>query len=133
MRGIDFCIRQDYPTLDFMRDNFRGECEPFGIFVDDEIAEPIKNRPDIVLNGACKAMMEYDGYTVSRVFVRHNSQAAINASDYAMVTIDAFDNARIVVATSGENAQVIVNMYGCAQIECIGVGIKVRYTNKKTY
>lgn len=133
VRGIDFCIQRDYPTLDFMRDHFRGECEPYGVFVDDEVAEPIKNRPDVVLNGDCKAVMEYDGYTVSRVFIRHNGQAAINVSDHAMVTIDAFDNAKLVVAASGENAQIMVNIYGDAQVECIGLGIKVKSTNKKTY
>lgn len=132
IKGIDFCISEDYPTLDFIRSNFKGKCEPYGAFVDDEISER-KNAPDTVLNGFCKAMLEYDGYSVSRAFIRHDSQVAINASDYAMVTIDAFDNANLVVATAGQDAQVFVNLYGNAQAECIGAGIQVKRLNKKTY
>lgn len=132
IKGIDFCISEDYPTLEFIRDNFRGKCEPFGAFVDDEISER-KNAPDTVLNGVCKAMLDYDSYSVSRIYIRHNSQAAINVSDHAIVTIDAFDNSNLIVATAGEDAQVLVNLYGGAQVECIGVGIQVKKMNKKTY
>lgn len=133
IRGIDFCISENYPTLEFIRDNFRGKCEQYGAFVDDEIKDR-KNAPDTVLNGDCKAMMEYDGFTVSRVFVRHNSQAAIIASGNAMVTIDAFDSSILAVATAGSNnAQVYVNLYGNAQVECIGMNIHVKKMNKETY
>lgn len=132
IRGIDFCISEDYPTLEFIRANFKGKCEPYGAFVDDEI-EMRKNAPDTVLNGECKAMLEYDGFSVSRIFIRHDSQAAVNVADHAMVTIDAFDNSRLIVASAGKNAQVLVNLYGGAQVECIGVGIQVKKMNKKTY
>ena len=37
IRGIDFCIKHDYPTLEFMRENFKGKSEPYGGYVDDEI------------------------------------------------------------------------------------------------
>lgn len=118
--------------MEFIRANFKGKCEPYGAFVDDEI-EMRKNAPDTVLNGECKAMLEYDGFSVSRIFIRHDSQAAVNVADHAMVTIDAFDNSRLIVASAGKNAQVLVNLYGGAQVECIGVGIQVKKMNKKTY
>jgi hypothetical protein len=132
IKGIDFCISENYPTIEFMRANFKGKCEQYGAFVDDEI-ESRKNAPDTVLNGDCKAMLEYDGFTVSRIFIRHNSQAAVIASDNAMVTIDAFDSANLVVATAGNNAQIYVNLYSNAQVECIGFGIHVKKMNKETY
>lgn len=131
IRGIDFCIKNDYPTLDFMRTHFRGISEPYGAYVDDEVVE--ENKPGVVLNGNCKAALEYDGFSVSQVYVRHNSQAAIIASEYANVTIDAFDDSHLVVAVAGGNAQVYVNLYGNATVETSGNGIKVRKTNKKTY
>ena len=132
IRGIDFCIKNDYPTLDFMRKNFKGKSEPYGGYVDDEVLG-LRNAPDVVLNGDCKAVLEYDEYSVSRLFIRHNSQAAVNVSDHAILTIDAFDSSHLVVAVAGGNAYVIVNKYGDAQVECIGSGIKVNCINKKTY
>lgn len=67
IRGIDFCIKNDYPTLDFLRTNFKGKCEDYGVYVDDEVVE--KNRKDVVLNGGCKAMLEYDGFAVSNIYI----------------------------------------------------------------
>jgi hypothetical protein len=115
-----------------MRKNFKGKSEPYGGYVDDEITG-LRNAPDVVLNGGCKAMLEYDEYSVSRIYIRHSSQAAVNVSDHAIVTIDAFDSSHLVVAVAGGDAQVLVNKYGDAQVECIGSGIKVNSINKKTY
>ena len=91
IRGIDFCISENYPTLDFIREHFKGKCEVYGVFVDDEVTDKV-NLPDVVLNGDCKAMLEYDGYSVSRLYVRHDSEVAVIVSDNAIVTIDLFDN-----------------------------------------
>lgn len=131
IRGIDFCVINDYPTLEFMRENFKGKSEPYGAYVDDEVDEA--NLPHCVLNGRCKAFLEYDGYCVSRIYARHDTEGAINVADHAYVTIDAFDHSHLTVAVAGSDAKVLVNVYGDAQVECIGSGIEVTKTNKKTY
>lgn len=132
VKGIDFCISEDFPTLEFIRENFKGKCEEFGVYVDDEIPELV-DSPDTVLNGNCRAMLKYSGYTVARVFARHNSEAAVNVANNAIVTIDAFDDTNLVIATAGSDAQVFVNLYGNAQAQCIGEGITVRKYNKLYY
>jgi len=131
IKGIDFCVKNDYPTLEFMRQNFKGKAEPYGGFVDDEVIK--ENLPNAVLNGECKAMLKYTGYSVSRLFVRHTSQAAVNVEDFANVTIDVFDNAPLYLAVAGTNAKVFVNVYGDAQVECNGSGIQLEYKHKNTY
>ncbi len=131
IEGIDFCISEDYPTLDFLRKHFKGSCEPYGVFVDDEVKE--RNAPDVVLNGDCKAILEYDGFSVARIFARHNAQGAVNVSDHAIVTVDASDNSNLAIATAGSNAQVIVNIYGNARVEAFGTGITIRFFNKYHY
>lgn len=130
-RGIDFCISEDYPTLDFLRENFKGKCEDFGVYIDDEV--DAINQDQVVLNGACRAVLAYDGYSVSRVYARHGAEVAINACDSAWVTVDAFDDARIVVAVAGKDAHVSVNLYGDASVECLGDGITINRKNKRTY
>ncbi len=131
IKGIDFCISEDFPTLEFIRDHFKGSCEPYGIFVDDVVKE--QNIPDVVLNGDCKAVLEYDGYAVARIFARHNAQGAVNVADHAIVTVDLFDNSNLVVAVAGSDAQVIVNLYGNSRVEPIGNGIEINNQNKNTY
>lgn len=132
IRGIDFCIKNDYPTLDFLRTNFKGKCEDYGVYVDDEVVE--KNRKDVVLNGSCKAMLEYDGFAVSNIYIRHNSKASVNVGDHAIVTIDIFDNSYLAIAVAGKYAKVLVNVYGKATVEIAGgINIKIRYVGKDTY
>lgn len=131
IKGIDFCISENYPTLEFIRMNFKGHCEEYGVFVDDDVKVE-KNQQDIVLNGNCMAFMKYDGYSVSRIYARHETKAAIDASGHAILTIDAFDNTELFVGTSG-GAKVLVNLYGNAHVECVGMGINVRFMNKETY
>ena len=48
IKGIDFCVINNYPTLDFMREHFKGKSEPFGGFVDDDVPE-LKNMPDVAV------------------------------------------------------------------------------------
>lgn len=132
IKGIDFCVINNYPTLDFMREHFKGKSEPFGGFVDDDVPE-LKNMPDVVLNGHCRAFLEYDGYQVARVVARHTSEAAITVSERAIVTVDAFDTVKLTVAVAGGDAKVFVNKYGDAQVECIGQGIELKTINKNTY
>lgn len=131
MRGIDFCIMNDYPTVDFIREHFKGKCEEFGVFIDDDVEQ--KNAPNIVLNGNCRAFLEYDGYSVANIYARHNTRGSVNVSDNSIVTIDIFDDSELNVATAGDDAKVFVNVYGNANVECLGSGIKVINKNKKTY
>lgn len=131
IRGIDFCIMNDYPTVDFIREHFKGKCEEFGVFIDDDVEQ--KNAPNIVLNGNCRAFLEYDGYSVANIYARHNTRGSVNVSDNSIVTIDIFDDSELNVATAGDDAKMFVNVYGNANVECLGSGIKVINKNKKTY
>ncbi len=132
VRGIDFCIKNDYPTLDFIRDNFKGKCEPYGVFVDEPALE-LRDIPDVVLNGNCKGTLTYGGFSVCRAFIRHNSNVNVKVRGFAHVTIDVFDDTTLVLAVAGTNARVLVNKYGNARVECSGVGVKIISKNKKTY
>lgn len=128
--GIDFCISENYPTLDFLRDNFKGISEPYGIFIDDEVK--ITNVPDVILNGSCEADLDYDSYSVSRIYMRHQSKAVIKVQDHAIVTIDAFNNSFLDIKTDGK-AKVLVNLYGDAEAKHQGSGVKIRRLNKSYY
>ena len=137
IKGIDFCICEDYPTLDFLRAHFKGVCEPFGVYVDEDMPT-LANKADLVLNGACRGMLEYDGYSVSRLYMRHTSETAVNVSDHAILTIDVFDHSKLHLSVVGDDASVILNVYGSnAQIDFVD-GEKpscviVNYNNKTTY
>lgn len=133
VKGIDFCISNDYPTLDFIRANFKGKCEPYGIFVDEQHLNAT-NLPDAVLQGDCKGELHYNGFSVCRAYIRHNSEVTIKVRHNAHLTVDVFDNARLNLEVIGTKARVLVNVYGNdACVVSSGVGIKVSLRNQKTY
>lgn len=130
-KQIDFCIGKDVPTLDFLRQNFKGKCEPYGVFVDDPKVE-CRNRADVALNGDCKADLSYSGFTVSRVYARHTSELNVTACGSAHVTIDIFDEVKLSISVIGTKARVLVNVYGNAQVQCTG-SAKIVNKNQATY
>lgn len=130
VRGIDFCIKNDYPTLDFIRENFKGKCEPYGIYIDDHGLN-LRELLNVVLLGGCKGTLSYGGYSVCRAFIRHQSEATVKVSGYACITIDVYDDALLNLETVGSNTKVWVNVYGNAQINNVGKGVKVQYKGTK--
>lgn len=137
IRGIDFCISKDFPTLDFLRTHYKGRCEPFGVLVDDDVSSA-NNVAEMVLNGASRAMLDYDGYSVSRLWIRHSSEAAVIVSGNAILNIDIFDNSTLHISVVGDDANVTVNTYGGnTRIEYIGDGskdkVKTIINDKTTY
>jgi hypothetical protein len=132
IRGIDFCISEDFPTLEFMRENFKGKCEKHGIFIDHEIKYE-ENFPHMVLNGDSKASLMYDQYNVSQLYVRHNSKVKIVVKDHAILTIDAFDDSKIEIETLSNGCKAIINLYGNASLNHKGSRIKIHKKNQLTY
>lgn len=129
VRGIDFCIKNDYPTLEFIRENFKGKCEPYGIFVDEQ-ALNLRELPNIVFLGASKGSITYGGYSVCRAFIRHQSEATIKVFGYACITIDVYDKAFLNLVTIGSNVKVWVNVHGKSVVNYSGKGIKIHYINR---
>lgn len=131
IRGIDFCVKNDFPTLEFMRMHFKGKCEPYGAFVDDVLEK--RNAPDVILNGNCSAKLVYDGYSVCRAVVRHTSNACVTVFGHACVTIDVFDCAKLNLVVVGTQAKVLVYQYGNSRVNYNGSHAKIVIKNKNTY
>lgn len=131
VRGIDFCVKNDFPTLDFMRMYFKGKCEAYGAYVDGVCER--RNAPAVVLNGNCVARLTYDGYAVSRVVVRHRSDASVTVYGCANVTIDVFDDAVLNLVVTGTRARVLVYRYGNGRVNYGGTYAKIVNKDKNIY
>lgn len=108
IRGIDFCISNNYPSHEYMRENFKGVMEKFGVFLDDKVDEA---NPEIaVCHGTTSGSLTYYGYATGEVIIKDKSEIKIAASDNAFVMVDVFDDAVVKVIASGD-AKVCVNRY----------------------
>ncbi len=109
VRGIDFCIHNDFPSIDYMENNFRGVMEKHGVFVNNIVN--LVNRSFVVLNGECEGEIIYNEYNVGRIYVRHNSTVKIKVSGCSKVFISTFDNCEVIIECN-ENAKCYVYKHG---------------------
>jgi hypothetical protein len=109
VKGIDFCLSNDYPSNEFIRANFKGVMEEYGVFLDDDVA--LTNVERCVALGKVKGCVEINGFNVCEVFAKHNSELTVVAKGNAFVMIDMFDDAVISVCAE-DRSRVCVNRYG---------------------
>lgn len=135
VKGIDFCLSNDYPSNEYIRENFKGVMEDFGVFLDDTIN--LVNYKRCIALGRTKGRVEIASYGVCEVFAKHDSELRIIAKDNAFVEIDIFDNA-VVYVHAQDRAKVHINRYGGNIIsDPIEDGnlamVKIVEKHKKTY
>lgn len=109
IRGIDFCLSNDYPTNDYIREHFKGVMEEKGIFLDDSVN--LVNFRYCVALGKTKATIKVTGYKACEVFAKHQSEVNVVAEGDAFVEIDMFDDSTLCVTSAGK-AKVHINRYG---------------------
>lgn len=135
LRGIDFCLRNDYPANDFIQAHFGDIAPRMGVFVDSEIV--VENRPKCVCLGATFGKVTTNGFNVCEVFAKHEAEINVIAADNAFVMLDVFDNA-VVNIYAHDRAKVCVNKYGDGGrvniiVEDSTAHVKIRVKNSKTY
>lgn len=133
VRGIDFCLSNDYPSNAVIRAHFKGSMEDYGVFLDDKVE--LTNYRRCVALGSTAGTVRVSGFSVCEVFAKHSSRIEIKASGHSFVEVDVFDDAEVRVTASG-SAKVHINRYGGGRVftENQGVAyIKVVDKKKKTY
>lgn len=93
IRGIDFAIKHDFPSIAFMKKHFNGVLQRHGIYVDESINQ--HNRNIIIANGACYGTILFDNFATGRLYIRHDSNITIKASGLSKIFISTYDNCKL--------------------------------------
>jgi hypothetical protein len=111
-RGIDFCIKHEYPSLEYIRSHWdEDELEENGIFVDAK-GVTVRRPPLIaVVNGESEVTFDCGDFDVSDIYVRHNSRVRVVANGHARIMINLYDGASATVDCGGEG-RVYVSKHG---------------------
>ena len=110
LHGIDFCIKNDYPKKEFIKAYFpKNLLAEKGIFLDEKIAHT--NLCTAVLLGESDGELKYDGYSVGKIYVRHQSVVKVNACDRARVFVECYDGTK-VDAVATDDARIFVYQHG---------------------
>ena len=129
LEGIDFCLSNEYPSNDYIKANFSGVCEGYGVFVDTDLE--VENFRHVVALGQSKGTAGYTGFEVGQVFAKHKSKLTITATGNAFVMVDVFDDAEVEIKAQ-ENAKICVNKYGGFVDHTEEGRAVVKVINKKT-
>lgn len=99
-KGMDFCIKNDFPSLDFIRENFKiSLLANFGVFVDQlpySEEETLSNGTYVCL-GRCCGTMRFGRWSAAVVYVRHESDIEIIADEFSRIQVKVYDNADVRV------------------------------------
>lgn len=96
IRGLDFAIKHQYPSNEFIKENFDHELlNKNHIFVDEFINEEKAPSGSYVINGECSGTIRIAPWSVATIYVRHTSSVNIIASDFAKVFIQLYDDAEV--------------------------------------
>lgn len=109
LRGIDFCLNNNYPSNDFIKAEFGDIAPEVGVFVDSHII--VENKPKCVCLGATFGNIKTNGFNVCEAFAKHKSELNLIVADDAFVVIDVFDESFVQIYAH-DRAKVCVNKYG---------------------
>jgi hypothetical protein len=132
-KGIDFCLKNDFPSNSLLLQLAGDQINEHGIFIDAPV--DLVDPEFTTLLGKCNAAIAYTDYSVSTLFVKHTSTGSVIAGDNAIVVIDCFDNSTLLV-TASDHSNVLINVYGNAQAKHSSIGkakINIIHKNKPTY
>lgn len=133
LKGIDFCLSNDYPSNEVIRQNFIGKMEQHGIFLDTRFS--LTNIRKVVALGESSGSVEIGACNTSEIFVKHSSQVSITARENAFVVVDVFDQAKVVIHAQ-DSSRILVNKYMGASVEITQdekAHVKMIEKHKKTY
>lgn len=85
-QGVEFCTKNNFPSLSAMR-QFRGEtAQQHGIYIDTDTEQ--SNASKLILVGNTHAVLNYDDPTTRhQVVLMHGATAEITASNWAVVFV----------------------------------------------
>ncbi len=94
VRGIDFCIENDYPTLDFIRENFnRDDLHRHNIYI-DEVVDVCAKSGSYVFLGTCSGRIRTSGFSVVVCYLRHDSNISVVSDDMSKVFVSIYESAK---------------------------------------
>ncbi|WP_426473449.1 hypothetical protein [Chryseobacterium balustinum] len=124
--GDDWSMENDFPNLETLR-AFKGKSDVFGIHT-DFIGSNV-NEFEAAYFGDSDVRLMYDGFSVGKLILRHNTKAKIQTKDNAVLFINLLDNAEVEIECL-DKALVNVFCYGNQNLKSIG-NVKVQSSTFK--
>lgn len=94
--GIDFCLANDFPSVDYIKSHFSKEdLRNGGLFMDDK--RSVLNEKMIVVRGSSDITARYNGNTVAEVYITDESKLRIYAKNHCHVVLHILGDAQVEI------------------------------------
>lgn len=98
------------------------------MFVDEDFYV-LNPENDCVILGESQGKLIFDGYAVRDIYINGNADVEIEASDFAKIFVNVYDDAQVVV-TQKKNSVIHVYKHGTGEILSVGnVTINRKYND----
>lgn len=108
--GQDFCIKHNWPSLDWLQENMAGKTAAYGIFINQE-AELISSPDEREMALLGDSKVTYEAYDMCDITVRHNSTLNLKAHHRSFVYVSLHDNATLNIVSKDDNARICVSHF----------------------
>lgn len=93
IRGFDFVLENDYPPLDFIRQNFSRELlHKHNIYLDEKVVINNAKSGFYVFLGDCKGMFVAKNFCAATLYIRNDSVIDVTALGGARVFVRYYDD-----------------------------------------
>lgn len=107
--GQDFCVKEDYPSLDFVCKHFRIEdLHRHNIYLNEEVDINTDSSGYYVFLGNCSGRLTATGFVSVRVYVRHESNMNLMALDGARIIATFYEDSS-ANGVSDEYSKCLIN------------------------
>lgn len=101
-RGQDFCIQNDYPSIDFIKKNFsKEELHRHHVYIDENVDVVANESGYYAFLGNCSGGLRIDGIVAATVYVRHSCNMYVLSKGGAKVSVFSCDNSRVECESDG--------------------------------
>lgn len=107
IRGIDFCIKHDFPSVDEVKYHFKREdIERNGIFAHEGTKSVSNGQKNVISMGESEVDVHVPDYGVCDIYVRHNSKVNLHVGNNAFVYVTVMNDSVLNVCSKGEASKI---------------------------
>lgn len=107
-KGMDFCIEHDFPSMDFINENFSPqELHDNGIWVNESLDNKTLSNGIYIALGDTTGTVRIGRWCAVTIYLRHESKLNIVAEEFSRVFVRLYDSAESVIIDS-EDARISI-------------------------
>lgn len=110
IRGIDFCIKHDFPKVELINKLFnQEELHKNGIYTTGDCES--YEQKDVITMGDSVVNVTVPAYRLCDIYVRHDSRINLIVGAHSFVYFTLLDNGTVNIVRKNESAKIMASYY----------------------